>query len=266
MTFRDVYLVSEKLAPLPPGEIAAFEDWLRERFGLPLPPDYREYMTSLGYGTYCDFVHVFSPAEVTTDFAPIGKPWGQHFFWDAGRDVLSEGQVERSFYVARTVDGDEIICSPEYPGELFVLPRHDDHIYRMPAGLRDPFAWDGAPPNVRPERPPFLYFTPDRDRAHVAFFTSLGTLQVDDLHRQFHARWRHAEFREIVGADYALLFPKAIGGRVQIVKEREGKGRVGIRIDYDSDDQLEINAAERMLTAQGMFVTGRHPASVLSSR
>lgn len=261
MTFRDVYLVSDKLDPTPPGEIAAFEGWLRERFDLPLPPGYREYMTTLGAGTYCDLVRVFRPALVMTDFTPIGKLWGKHFFWEAGRGVLSEGQVERSFPVARTVDGDDIVCCPDHSGELFVLPRHDHHIYRLPAGLRDPLAWDGVPDNARREPPPFLYFQSGRDRAHVEFFTSIATLDVDALRRQFRGRWRHAEVREIDGDHYAILFPKAIGGRVQITREWAGEGRVGIRIDYDSDRQPEIDAVERTLVAQGMYVTGRHPAS-----
>ena len=170
--FRDIYFASDKLDPVPSGEVAAFEGWLRERFGLPLPPGYREYVTRLGVGTYCDLIQVHPPADVMGEFEPIGKLWGTHFFWEAGRGVLSEDQVERSFAVATSVDGDEIVCCPGRPGELFVLPRHDDHIYRMPAGLLDPLAWDGFSSVARREPPPFLYFEPDRDLPGVAVFVA----------------------------------------------------------------------------------------------
>ena len=60
MAFDDVYLVSEKLDLPPTAELDALQGWL----AAPLPRGYREYMTTLGNGTYCDEVYVLTPAEV----------------------------------------------------------------------------------------------------------------------------------------------------------------------------------------------------------
>ena len=74
---------------------------LARRLEITFPPDYIDYVTTLGQGTDTDYVRVVAPAEITATPEP-----------------LADGHL----VVARTEDDDRIVLRPGDSCELFLLP------------------------------------------------------------------------------------------------------------------------------------------------
>lgn len=250
MPFDDVYLVSDKLATIPDEQLTLLEG----RLGVPLPYGYRDFMRTLGIGTYCDFIRVYEPERIWRGYRDARKIWSEHFFWDAGRDVLTKEQVLSSFLFADSIDSDQLILCPGITDRLFVLPRHDSTIYRAPCGFTEPCEWRSRAGLVN-EPPPFKVFEPWRDRAYVELFTATRTLEMREVAYRVLSRWRNALAREVEEDDMVLIFIKEIGGRAQVVQVSDG--RIRIRVDYDTDSVGEVAALAASLKELGFYETGR---------
>src|SRR4051812_15645427 len=106
MPFEDVYLVNDRLKLVPPGELDAFE----RRIGFPLPLGYREYLTTLGIGTFCEKLEVQRPSQIEPEldywqkeFVPIAVEEG---FWEDGC-LLTAEEMAKSVFFATNSEGDK---------------------------------------------------------------------------------------------------------------------------------------------------------------
>jgi hypothetical protein len=255
MAFEDVYLVSEKLILTPGAELDELQKWM----AAPLPRGYREYMTTLGVGTYCDLVQVLTPAQVREARDERREFVREYYlqFWGENETSLALEEAVGGVFFASTCDGDEVYYLPD-KGRLFVLPRHDDVVYWLEVGFADPLDWTS--PSRRPKvyQPPFRYFEPrGGDRRIIEFFTA-GAFDMGALAERFRTRWSGQEVRSIPGPESVLLFPRAIRGRVQLT-QAPADPRVGIRVDYDNDCSAEVERFAGELREMGFFETWRHP-------
>jgi hypothetical protein len=246
MAFADTYLVNQKLTLVAEREI----DLLEKHFHMPVPDGYREFMTTLGVGLYCDFVRVYPPLRILMQCEELRHLWSENFSWIAGERVLSRDEVVQSVIVGDTIDGDQIIGCPKYPGRVFVLSRHDDTICVMDEGLFEPLLWRNS--TFAPQWLPFHYFQSYVDRATIELFTARRDLTSDDVANKLINHWQSSELRQLKEEGCRLLFLKSFGGRVQLAQS-SWDGRIAITIAFDKDCRLE---AESCLP--GLFRLGFH--------
>ena len=90
------------------------------------PTGYREYVTTLGRGEYCSYIRIHMPWKILSEYRDYQRFLKEYWFWDRGAEVISKSKATESVNVGDTMDGDVILFHPSNPGELFVLPRHDD--------------------------------------------------------------------------------------------------------------------------------------------
>ena len=105
------------------------------------PEGYREYVTTLGRGEYCNYIRIHMPAEILSGYREYQKFMDQYWFWDLGNEIISKERAIESVNIGDTVDGDVILFHPSNSHELFVLPRHDDMSHRIGANLYDAIDW-----------------------------------------------------------------------------------------------------------------------------
>jgi hypothetical protein len=252
LALADTYLVTDKRTVISEEEIVLLEKY----FGLPAPMGYREFMTSLGAGLYCDLVRVYRPLRVLTEYQDARERWRKNFLWDGGAHVLSREQVLRSVIFGDTVDGDQIVVAPHEPLRLFVLSRHDETIWEMDAAFADPLFWRGS--TFAPQWSPFRYFESSVDRASIELFTQKRRLRSDDVAAQFIFHWRHSELCQIKEEGCRIIFLKSIGGRVQLAQS-SWDGRIRIVIGFDKDYKREVEAFLPTLGCLGFHVTRKSP-------
>jgi hypothetical protein len=99
MAFEDVYLVSDKLTLTPAAELEELQGWL----GAPLPRGYREYMTTLGVGTYCDLVQVLTPTQVRDardERREFVREYYQEFWGESEGSLTLEEAVAGVFFAS----------------------------------------------------------------------------------------------------------------------------------------------------------------------
>ena len=252
--FDDVYLVDDQLSLIEPAAI----DELETRIGLPVPTGYRQLLTVLGVGTYCDLVTAFRPHDVIEQTESAQERWNAYFFWERGANILTKGQILNSTIIASTIDGDEMILCPESLDYIYVLPRHDDTIYRLDSSFSDPLDWrSDNGPVVTP--PPFRYFEPWGDREHIELFTAKTHHKIDDvLNMASDLLAAKGETKRISEPNCDLLFVKAVAGRLQFTTG--GDPRIGIRIDYNRTYSAAIENCVAELESRDFYVTGRSNA------
>ncbi len=257
MAFEDVYLLSEKLILTPKAELDELRGWL----AAPLPCGYRDYMTALGVGTYCDLVQVLPPSLVR-DARDERREFVREYyrqFWGVSENSLALDEAVTGVFFASTCDGDEVYYLPARE-RLVILPRHHNVVFWLEDGFADPLDWRSPNRRAQVYRPPFRYFEPSgEDRRVIEFFTA-ESFDMRALAEQFRRRWSDEEVRSIPGTDSVLLFPRAIRGRVQLTQATDDP-RVGIRVDYDNNCLAEVEWFATDLRDMGFFETWRHPSA-----
>jgi hypothetical protein len=214
MTFNDVYLVNDELQLLTDAEVDEALEFLD-----PLPPGYREYLTTLGRGEYCDFLCVWTPSQIRESLAEERSYFSEHFPVEFAKYPYPDRDYSACVPIASTKDGDYIVVWPDAPYELIGLPRQDIECYRLPLGFADLLNWElyiGQPRDYV-FQPPFRFFEPSR--VDFVWYELDGTKQLtlarvtDALTNELASE----ELRRIDDEGIVILFPRAIHGRIQIV-------------------------------------------------
>ncbi|NIG55096.1 SMI1/KNR4 family protein [Chitinophaga sp. Cy-1792] len=112
---------------------------LEKTFDITTDQDYKDYVTNHGCGILGGtYIRVYLP-QVTM---LLQKEWqeriNQYWFWDEGKEVLTKDQALQSVVLGDTLDGDEIIL---FEQQYYVLPRHEEMIYKIGDTLGDAIAW-----------------------------------------------------------------------------------------------------------------------------
>lgn len=263
MSFENVFLTDDALSKPHEADVVA----LQQRLQIPLPVGYREYITTLGEGNYCNNVTVLPPDAIRcgneiVDWRELfwEDTSGRHFYWEPGRDVLSYNEVLESNCFAVTDDGDYIVQHAKNPERPFVLPRFSDTVFWLEQGFFEPLEWCSQTGIVR-QTPQTEFFTPkSNDYRHIELFCKdpidLGTTIATAT-----TRWPEADQRFLEEAGSCLIMvSKTIGGNVQITYSNDDP-RIGIRIAYLGKFQKEVEQLETELKGLGYFETGRYPVA-----
>jgi len=105
------------------------------------PEGYREFVTTLGLGQYCNFIRIDMPSRILSEYEEHQRSLNEYWFWDLSKDVLSQERAMESIKIGDTDHGDVIIFHPENNRELFVLPRDDDLLHRIGSNLYEAIDW-----------------------------------------------------------------------------------------------------------------------------
>ena len=132
--FENTYLVTDKLETYTDADVDAAEAALGTRF----PEGYREYMTTLGRGEYCDYVNV-SPPEMIVKNQTGNKPPLLEFChsWDGSEFGVTPERLAKAIMLGNSIDGDWIIFETNLPDAVYVLPESEDVIDKAGATLLD---------------------------------------------------------------------------------------------------------------------------------
>jgi len=257
--WTDVLLIDDNLDLIAPEVL----DGVERAISCSLPADYRAIMGSFGVGTYSGFIYFWHPSEIPQRTEYSRRIWSEHshFFWPQSDSVLSLDLARQSFVLAITLDGDEIVFCPPAHNSLFVLPRHEEVIRRMPSGLSDPLVWEGGEPGPETNGP--RYFEPAKGRGHVELFTARTDLTIDTVYQQILPRLSpQAEpVPRIDGESYRIALFKSERSIVQMTTAGGEDRRIGVRIDYNLGQASAVEALVAELISTGFSEIGRSPST-----
>jgi hypothetical protein len=224
-----------------------------------LPHGYREYMTALGVGTYCDLMQVLTPAQIreARDKQPEFLQYLLPFWHQSEELTLALEEAIAGVYFASTDNGDRIYYLPTQE-RLVAVTGHFDAVFWLENGFADPLDWRSSSPETFHTPPPFRYFEPSVGDQHIIEFFTAGTFDMRALANRFRAQWSSQEVRSIPGAQSFLLFPRVLQGHV-LFTQVTGDPRVGIRVSYDNDRSTEVERFASELRDMGFFETWRYP-------
>jgi hypothetical protein len=137
MSFKNTRIIESPLNVATPEEVQSVAASLKVLF----PDGYQDYVTTLGHGDYCGYVRVYMPSSVLAEYKTWQNLWREYFFWEEEPEVLNKDRVVESIAIADTIDGDMVVFHPSNSTELFVLPRHDDYIYKIGSNLYEALDW-----------------------------------------------------------------------------------------------------------------------------
>jgi SMI1 / KNR4 family (SUKH-1) len=257
MSFEHVYRVTDQLAISSPAEV----DELEKQLGLALPVGYREFVTSLGEGHYCDILRVWPPQRIRQELASFRTTYSEHFFWDEESSLLNREEMRQVVPFADTSNADYFVIAPGHPNRIFALPRGGTDISTVDdrqMSLEDLW-WQTI--NSLEEPPEFRYFESWVDRKNISMLGNRDERSADEVIDAFRRQWDAKPFHSFKHDDLhvAHVFIKAIGGHIYLDWHSGSVGR--LEITYDADKTQEAASfADKTLVPLGFRHSGRKAA------
>jgi len=137
-SFPQIYVVSDKLETVSEEVIINAESELAVRF----PRGYREYMTELGTGMFCEYVYVYPPRRILEDASIYQATFQENYdLWSESHSLIRREDIGKLIVFAHTVDMGKIAFHKDNPETIFVLPYNHEVIYQAGTDLHDTLAW-----------------------------------------------------------------------------------------------------------------------------
>lgn len=105
------------------------------------PDGYKEYVTTLGHGEYCNFIRIDMPKDILFGYKKYRTFLDEYWFWEIGEHILSKEKAIECVKIGDTDHGDVIIFHPSNSNELFILPHEDDMLYSIGRNLYEAIDW-----------------------------------------------------------------------------------------------------------------------------
>lgn len=240
--FEDIFVVSKRLALATNEQV----DRLERGICVSLPRGYREYVCQLGEGEFSDNLRVYSPDIVLgqlEEFRSVQAEGFQSSFLNWREQPIGQSDVDHCVELASTANGDSIIICPDYPGKMFVLPRHSDQVQVIEGGFEQPERVVRACFMGRWERE-FQFFEPYTS-LRECFGYGYGTFcSTSAVASEFEERYSGARiYREQIGdgpGSYLRIFVEALTAKVNISRNDENNTiSLFITLDVDRAPELE---------------------------
>lgn len=248
MSFRDVYRVSNSLEVVTEEEVRAVERDL----GVTFPAGYLEYVTTLGKGVYCGYVHVFMPTQIQQAYQQKQTEWETNLGWPAGEKILSRKQVVESFILAETTDGDDLIFHPQQPDKLFVLANTDAMIYDVGADLEEALNWLYEAGVLTPHSN-FKYFHSQKNLGLLMLRASNSRLSFGDLRDYLLSLGAHQHVIMDTEEGFIQLFYSDFGGFISAFTFIDRKIRIDVEYDLGQETET-LKTLLAYLTAAGFQI------------
>src|SRR6476659_4125168 len=89
-----------KLTRATPEDVDAAE----AKIGTSLPGGYREYVTTLGFGAYCNYIRIEMPSAILSGYEEYQGFLDEYWFWEMGEDILPKEKAIESIKIGDTID------------------------------------------------------------------------------------------------------------------------------------------------------------------
>lgn len=149
--------------PVPDAEVAALE----RNLGVRLPDGYQEWVTTLGEGTFRNFVRVFPPSRILDDLQAHRGMMAGYWFWDAPGERFGQEEAMESIPLGETLQGDVLVFHPAERDKIYVLPRHEERLHVLGPSLIEAVEWVSTP-GVLGDIDEGTFFEPQSSRGDVA--------------------------------------------------------------------------------------------------
>lgn len=248
----------------------------------PLPLGYREFMTDLGDGWFCDMIDILMPDKVISNSKRRRQYLGDCFTELAPEHqaTLSPADAARGFVFGyMNPDGpyrSELWHVPGAPHPLYVLTPFLGEIYWVENGFLDPLNWVGATGPCAAVALPFRYFEPKNRRMTMALdhFAPLPTASackrivelIPDCVTKFERidpsgrlaawiAWSSAIGGRVTVSSHIQEFHDVVATNVDatIAEDDAGQALAGldVTIDYDRDSGAKVDAVVSALRGEG---------------
>jgi len=155
-------------------------DSAETELGCNLPAGYRDYVTTFGLGEYCSYIRIDMPSALLSEYKNYQRFLDEYWFWDLGKGILTKQRAIESIKFGGTDIGDTLIFHPTNPGEIFVLPRQDDMLYKIGTDLYEVIDWlctdHSYPTGFVGEEHRLQYFVP-----HNPFAYTHGRIRPENI-------------------------------------------------------------------------------------
>ena len=252
--FEGVYLVTDELGRATHAEV----DELERTLGFRMPHGYREYVTTLGEGDYCDILRVFLPRQV---LAERGSMRQLEFRFDRSAEhaTTTFDQFVRSVPFACSSNGDLFSTDPDQPDRIICLPEDGgSEVVAVDAcGIRLEDLWWRSVANEAEVPPAFRTFESDIDRHFRMGGSRHVELDPETIVRVLEHRFARSERRRVdvtLGLDVrATVYLRDVQGYVEIDWSRTASPApmmVGFR--FASTGASAVDAFGRWLVSHGL--------------
>ncbi|MEQ8675946.1 MAG: SMI1/KNR4 family protein [Aggregatilineales bacterium] len=265
MDTEKVTIIGKHGKPIPPDQISKLADTL----GITLPIGYVDFMQAFGEGLYADLFRIYPPDRILNEYEERRQWWqdssyedlegNRHWFFRGSEDILNPDQLQESFIIGDTLDGDNLVFYPPDPDHIYILPRHDDLIFTTDShfdNLHTLWNLEGGQSLLR-------IFQPLNSQEHLRRSSEDYNITQAILLAQIQAQW--GETGVLVSSKIAddwswhlVAFVPTVGGRFQILHDEgvtreivteyaittihgNGQRRMVVTIECGEDSVTEIN-------------------------
>ncbi len=215
--FEGVYLVTDELDRATHAEV----DDLERTLGFRMPAGYREYITTLGEGDYCDILRVHPPKRILAELGSM-RPFTSRFGYRWHRSEVTEIDVAGSVrfaatsnadvYAAHQCSPDRIICVPNDGGNPIVA------VNAAQIRLEDLY-WQTF--DLRPEnRPRLRVFESWINRQYFEGSAGTTVMHPETVVRflEHRYRWSERAREDTIAPEWAVtvLYLKGIQGYAEV--------------------------------------------------
>jgi hypothetical protein len=106
------------------------------------PAGYREYVTQLGTGMFCDYIYVHPPQRIVEEvsvYQDVFKSYSD--LWSTGDAVIKKEELEDLIVFAQTVDMGKVAFHPMHAGQIFLVPYKYDFVQCVGSNLFNALKW-----------------------------------------------------------------------------------------------------------------------------
>jgi hypothetical protein len=193
-SFEDIYLVSDRTAPITKDEIRLAQDFL----GTAFPDGYEEFMLRFGEGDFSGYFRPYPPNRIVKELSS-NREHLSNDFWDDGELRVSLRQREQLVVFADTIDSDCFAFSPAKPSDIYLFPRQDTKVFQPGKSFLDVLNWvSSAGKTVQPFK--CFFFQPWNDGASLRLKRSGRDFSLDEM---------MAIFQNLGSPDYAAVDKEA---------------------------------------------------------
>lgn len=273
MSFDQVRVISKHIQPVSLAEV----EHLEIRLGIRLPDGYRGFITRFGDGFYCDLFRIYTPSEILRKYSEYQDLWGASYtpddqgkarwYYEGSEVVLNPSELEQSYIIGDTKDGDQLVFYPLQPDKIFVIPRGDRKTTALRADLSDLHQWNTTD-DIIPT------FEPIHDQTVLHLRSDDCSLDQMSWLKQLRKYWGEEQvivaYQTIEIWSWTLnCFVIAIGGRIELKYEQATKrifkqGQVSpvvvetdkhslrVAINCDHEESPSLTVFMRDLETQGL--------------
>lgn len=225
--FSKIYLVTTELETVLAMNVKTVERQLKTTF----PLGYKEYITELGTGLFCDYFYVYPPQKVLEDFALYQKTFQEYYhLWSESHSLITKEDIGKLIVFAHTDEMDKVAFHSKDPTRVFVVPYSYEVINDVGSNLYEALDWVyelGVPDDSD-----FRWFDSSVNQRYCKMQGNNWNSLLSDFYQYISPMGLQIVKKEIHGKPW--LFVRDFNGYMTInTKDVAEKAKIYIKFDKD---------------------------------